>query len=105
MAKQFSRTMQCKNCGQVEIGQAVEDNKWYEVENDTQLHYYKCPNAPHKSTGGFKPRAKVKGIEFEAVANELKEINEQLARHDDAIRALVKELSFKKGSEVGEPDG
>ena len=100
MAKQFVRTMQCKNCGQVEIGQSVEDNKWYEVANDTQLHFYKCANAPHRNDKKFTPRAKVAGIEYEAIANELKEIKETLDKHDEAIRALVKEVSFKKGTEV-----
>ena len=93
--------MQCKNCGQVEIGQSVEDNKWYEVANETKLHYYNCPEAPHRNKQ-FTSRAKIKGIEYDALATQIKIINEKLDAHDQAIRALVKELSFKTGTEVEE---
>lgn len=71
--------MVCKNCNQVEIGRDASDGKWYEVNNDTQLHFYKCPNAPHKEGKKvYPPRGATKDIEYTAVISELKAIKERL---------------------------
>lgn len=48
MAKNLERKMFCKNCNKTEIGKDPTDGKWYEVDNDTQLHFFKCPNKPKK---------------------------------------------------------
>ena len=93
MAKNLERKMVCKNCNQVEIGKDPEDGKWYEVNNDTQLHFYKCPEAPHKEKKSkYPPRGGAKNIEFDAIAAELKDIKATLETHDTAIKALVKQV-------------
>ena len=95
--------MICKNCAQVEIGQSVEDNKWYEVNNETQLHFYKCPAAPHKNKP-FTPRASTKGIELEAMANELKVIKEDIEKLKEVVKAHTLEIDFKKSSTLRNPE-
>lgn len=88
MAKNLERRMVCKNCNQVEIGKDPEDGKWYEVNNDTQLHFYKCPEAPHKDKK-FTPRAKIKGIEMDGIISEIKDLKSRLDKVEEAIKALV----------------
>jgi len=39
-------------------------------------------------------------LEMAAVKSDIAVLKEEVAKHDDAIRALVHELSFKKGTEV-----
>lgn len=91
MAKNLERKMVCKNCNQVEIGKDPTDNVWYEVNNDTQAHFYKCPNAPHKETkrSQYPPRGGSKDIDKLAVAEELKDIKLRLGNLEEAVKALV----------------
>ena len=90
MGKYFEKKMMCKNCNQVEIGKA-DDGKWYEVNNDTQLHFYKCPNAPHKTRkySTYPPRGATKDIEVTAIVSEIKVIKERLEKLETAVKALV----------------
>jgi len=91
MAKNLENKMVCKNCNQVEIGKDPEDKKWYEVNNDTQLHFYKCPNAPHKTRkySAYPPRGATKDIEVTAIVSEIKVIKERLENLETAVKALV----------------
>ena len=94
MAKQYERTIMCKNCGEAEIG--LFEGKWYDTKSDI-MHTKTCKNPP-----SFKRRSTYAKPELvsDAIAEEIRQIKEELNKHDDAIRALVKEVSFKKGSEV-----
>lgn len=74
MAKNLEHKMVCKNCNQVEIGKDPADGKWYEVNNDTTLHQFKCSARKQKSY--------VTQEQF----NELKAI---VDNHGEAIKALV----------------
>ena len=90
MAKNLERKMVCKNCNQVEIGKDPEDGVWYEVNNDTQPHFYKCPNAPHKEKKSkYPPRGATKDIEVTAIVTEIKVIKDRLEKLETAVKALV----------------
>ena len=92
--QQYERTMVCKNCNEDEIG--LFNGKWYSVKSDI-LHTKVCKNPP-----SFKRRSSYAKPELvsDAIAEEIRTIKEELNKHDEAIRALVKEVSFKKGTEV-----
>ena len=68
--------MVCKNCNQTEIGKDPTDGKWYEVNNDTQLHFFKCPNKPKKEDKG--------GVSKDFAA--------RLDRLEQAVKALVAQV-------------
>ncbi len=88
MAKNFEKTMVCKFCNEQEVG--LFEGKWYNVDNDNQLHYYKCKNAPHKETKKqYAPRGATKDIDKLAVNEEIKSIKDRLDSVEQAIRALV----------------
>ena len=112
----------CKNG----CGQTIEwdnDNRYFVETSTGQRHM--CPNWKRKvsefkqaanrveqeisgqsNQSIFKPNnalGKVAELETQ-MAHELKEIKNRISRNEQAIQALVKELSFKKGSEVQEPD-
>ncbi len=90
MAKNLERKMVCKNCNQVEIGKDPEDGKWYEVNNDTQLHFYKCPNAPHKEgKSKYPPRGATKDIEIQGIISEIQSLKDRVGKIEEALRALV----------------
>jgi len=73
MGKYFEKKMMCKNCNQVEIGKA-DDGKWYEVNNDTQLHFFKC--AKRKDEKGN-------------VDAQIKRLTERVESIETAVKALV----------------
>lgn len=104
MAKNLERKMVCKNCNQVEIGKDPTDNIWYEVNNDTQPHFYKCPNAPHKETkrSQYPPRGGTKDIDKLAVAEELKALKERLNTDEDEIRRLGEAIKALVGTSGGQ---
>jgi len=74
MGKYFEKKMMCKNCNQVEIGKA-DDGKWYEVNNDTQLHFFKCSAKRKENKGTDDSR--------------IKRLEERLENVETAVKALV----------------
>jgi len=93
--------MQCKFCPK-EIDYIKEEKTAYEADGSKHI----CPGLKDKPKGFPKKWVKK---EFKPIDNDLEMagvkldivvLKETIAKHDDAIRALVQELSFKKGTEV-----
>ena len=101
MPKNFEKKIVCKNCNEQEIG--LFEGKWFNTDNENQLHFTICANAPHKQNSGYKSqyRSKTKNIEFEAVVMQLNELKDRLTNIEEAVKGLVLEVSYKKGN--GEP--
>jgi hypothetical protein len=94
------RNMKCKWC-ETMIDYDGDVKKAY-LEGTDDVH--SCQNIPK---GGFpkkwtKKEYKPQGenLQLLAIQSEIDAIKEEQAKQGDAIRALVKEVSFKKGSEV-----
>lgn len=100
MPKLFEKKWNCKWCQQ-EIG--LFEGKWYNPDNDNQLHFPVCPSAPHKKTGNKSQyRANSKGLDMEAVFMHLNELKQRVENIEEAVKGLVMEVSYKKASD-GEP--
>lgn len=108
MPKMFDKKIVCKNCNEAEIG--LFEGKWYNTDNENQLHFTVCKNAPHKKTGGNKSqyRANSKGLDIEAIVAELNAIKTRLDIQEqrqegqaEVIQGLVQTTGFKKAN--GEP--
>lgn len=113
---------QCRNnCGiNIEMRQA--DGKWKAYEENGQIH--RCPNwkamSNFKQTAAkiegeislkpqesaFKPNnamGKIAELETE-FSHQMTEMSKRVSRAEQAIQALVKELSYKKASELPKED-
>ena len=106
----------CKHgCGQ-QIYTSDRSGKWmpYNVDDD-QLH--DCPKNPYKNFKNVAQKVeqnitsnpsvfkktdalgKITEIETQ-LASDLKNVNSRISRLEAAVQALVKEVSFKKGTEL-----
>ena len=93
--------MQCKFCPK-EIDYIKEEKVAYEADGSKHI----CPGLKDKPKGFPKKWTKKEfkpidnDLEMAALKSDIAVLKEDVAKHDDAIRALVHELSFKKGTEV-----
>src|ERR1044071_4941308 len=107
----------CRNgCGQ-QIYVSDREGKWlpYDVNTDNK---HDCPNYKKKSFNNFKQTAqkveqeitqssfkktdalgRIAELEVQTHAD-IKDLRDRLLKMEDAVRALVKEVSFKTGSEL-----
>ena len=101
MAKQFEKTINCKYC-KAEIG--VFEGKWYNVDDDTKLHFIVCPNAPHKEKG-TKFSKRPDDLVVSAIVNDVKVLQEKfesfeetLGEHEKIIQGLIKATAYETGT-------
>ena len=96
--------MQCKFCPK-EIDYVKEEKVAYEADGSK----HDCPGLkkdPNKPKGFPKKWTKKEfkpidnDLEMAALKSDIAVLKEEVAKHDDSIRALVHELSFKKGTEL-----
>jgi len=95
--------MECKFCG-IHIDYNKDTKTATEVQTGNK---HNCPNLNKDKPKGFpdkwvKKEFKNVDIDLEknAMNSRIEKLEKMLATHDEAIRALVKEISFKKGTEA-----
>jgi hypothetical protein len=93
--------MACKFCG-IPIDYIKEEKTAYEQNGNK----HDCPELKKKPKGFPKKWTKKEfkpidnDLEMAAIKSDIAVLKEEVAKHDDAIRALVHELSFKTGADV-----